>query len=327
MLNVRHLYAGVHPRGCLYEGMNCTSPIVAIDFETANERRDSACAIGLSRVEGGRVVRTQEFLIRPPEIRFTPFTVAIHGIRPDDVRNAPEFPEIWDRIAPDLSGATLLAHNASFDMSVLRAMLEHYGLAVPSHGFLCTLVTSRRLWPDLERHKLNYLSWHFGIELDHHKAGSDARACAEIALRAMAHTETADLPALALACGVGMGSIGALENQSCRVLAGKPQGGRPCRAMPEIIRRPDLAGCGIAFTGALASLSRREAEALACAAGLVPQSTVTRATDFLVVGRTADSGKLRRARDRAGIDGRPRMLDEREYRDMLGLAAPKAERV
>ncbi|MFM2044366.1 MAG: hypothetical protein RLY86_2942, partial [Pseudomonadota bacterium] len=70
-------------------------PLVAIDFETANEQRASACAIGVSRVEGGRVVWTREVLIRPPELRFTPFTIAVHGIRPEHVAHAPEFPEVW----------------------------------------------------------------------------------------------------------------------------------------------------------------------------------------------------------------------------------------
>ncbi|WP_119677433.1 exonuclease domain-containing protein [Indioceanicola profundi] len=304
---------------------SASAPIVAIDFETANEQRNSACAIGLSWVEDGRVVRTEEFLIRPPELRFTPFTIAVHGIRPQDVAHEPEFPDVWARLLPDLAGCTLIAHNASFDMGVLRAMLEHYRMDVPGHGFLCTLVTARRLWPELERHKLNHLAWHFGIELDHHKAGSDAQACAEIALRAMAHTGSASLPALALAAGVGMGLMGQEANQACRILAGKPRGnGAPPMKLPEVVRRSELAGCGIAFTGALSTLSRGEAEALACAAGLVPQTSVTRATDFLVVGRTTDSSKLRRARARADIDGRPRLVDEREYREMLGLVPAKA---
>ncbi|MFM2045497.1 MAG: hypothetical protein RLY86_4073, partial [Pseudomonadota bacterium] len=282
--------------------------------------------------EGGRVVWTREVLIRPPELRFTPFTIAVHGIRPEHVAHAPEFPEVWAALEPDLRGAVLLAHNASFDMGVLHAMLGTYGLPVPGHDFLCTLLTARRLWPTLERHKLNSLAYHFGIELNHHKAGSDARACAEIALRAMDHTGTTDAAALAQAAGLGLGRLGSGPGgdmvAACRVLPGRPEPRRPPTPdLPSIVAKPELFGAGIAFTGALATLSRGEAEALAHAAGLVPQGSVTRATDFLVVGRTTDSTKLRNARRRAAIDGRPRLLDEREYRDLLGLdamAAPAA---
>ena len=33
--------------------------VLALDFETANERRDSACAVGLAWIAGGRVVRRE----------------------------------------------------------------------------------------------------------------------------------------------------------------------------------------------------------------------------------------------------------------------------
>lgn len=203
--------------------MPAPPPLVAIDFETANEQRASACSIGLCRVEDGRIVWTAEHLIRPPELRFTPFTIAIHGIRPEDVADAPEFPDVWDALRPALEGAVLLAHNASFDMGVLRAMLETYGLGVPDHGYLCTLVAARRAWPDLEKHKLNHLARHFGIELEHHRAGSDARACAGIVLRAMADCGAADPAELAEVLGIGLGALGPGTHQPCRALPRRDQ--------------------------------------------------------------------------------------------------------
>jgi len=294
--------------------------LVAIDFETANEQRASACAIGLSWVEGGRVVRTEEHLIRPPELRFTPFTIAVHGIRPEDVADAPEFPEVWARLLPQLRGATLIAHNASFDMGVLQAMLAWYGEDVPDHAYLCTLVTARRVWPHLDRHKLNHLAWTFGITLDHHKAGSDARACAEIALHAMRETGTDRPEALAAGLGLTLGRIGPGGAISCKAWGDAPaRGSTRARPLPQVLRDPALVGQTIAFTGALQSLSRGEAETLAAMAGLTPHRSVTRGTDILVVGRTRDSTKLRTARNRQMLDGRPRLLGEAEFRTLLGL--------
>ena len=88
------------------------SRLVAIDFETANEQRASPCAIGLSYIEDGRVSETEAFLIRPPEMRFSRFNIAVHGITPEDVRDAPEWPELLEGLAPKLEGATLIAHNS-----------------------------------------------------------------------------------------------------------------------------------------------------------------------------------------------------------------------
>src|SRR5271165_2180388 len=108
-----------------------TSPIpdfVAIDFETATYRADSACSVGLVKVAGGRVVETAVHLIRPPtqEFRFT----YIHGLTWRDVAAADDFGTLWPRISAFLDGATFLAaHNSSFDKGVLEACCAAYGLA------------------------------------------------------------------------------------------------------------------------------------------------------------------------------------------------------
>ena len=78
-----------------YEG----GDYIAIDFETANEQRASACALGIAVGEGGRVVHSRAWLIRPPEMRFVPFNIGIHGISPKDVGDAPEFIEAWAAVS------------------------------------------------------------------------------------------------------------------------------------------------------------------------------------------------------------------------------------
>jgi DNA polymerase III subunit epsilon len=60
---------------------------VALDFETANENRDSACALGLVVVENNEIVKKDYWLIRPKELYFNPFNISIHGITPDDVKD------------------------------------------------------------------------------------------------------------------------------------------------------------------------------------------------------------------------------------------------
>lgn len=170
---------------------------VAIDFETANERRDSACAVGLAWIEGGRVVRRESRLIRPPALRFSPGNIRIHGILPADVRDKPVFPEAMAAFLPDLSDRLVLAHNASFDMGVLAASLAAHGQPVPPLTYLCTVQVARRVFAHPEGCGLAKVAGRLGIRFAHHDAGEDAYACAEIALAAMRETGAADVTDLA----------------------------------------------------------------------------------------------------------------------------------
>ena len=174
-----------------------TTSVVAIDFETANERRDSACAVGLAWIEDGRVVRRESRLIRPPELRFAPGNIRIHGILPADVRHAPPFPDVMAEFLPELRGGLLLAHNAVFDIGVLCASLAAWGRPVPPLTYLCTLQIARRVFSDPAGCGLAKVAARLGIRFEHHDAGEDAYACAEIALAAVRETGAADVADLA----------------------------------------------------------------------------------------------------------------------------------
>lgn len=155
---------------------------VAIDFETADNGRDSACSVALVRVEGDRVVAREHRLIRPPRRDFV-FTY-IHGIRWRDVQHEPPFAGVWPTLEPLLAGASrLVAHNAAFDRSVLKRCCEAALLPMPAHPFECTVKLARRTW-DLPNAKLNTVCDHLKIPLKHHDALSDAEACARILLAA-----------------------------------------------------------------------------------------------------------------------------------------------
>ncbi len=167
--------------------------IIALDFETANERRDSACAVGLAWIEDGAVVRRESRLIRPPELRFSPGNIRVHGIVPADVRTQPTFPEVMAEFLPDLASGLVLAHNAGFDMGVLRASLSAYALRPPAFAYLCTLQIARRVFPAKEGCGLGKVAARLGIRFEHHDAGEDAYACAEVALAAMRRVGAPDI--------------------------------------------------------------------------------------------------------------------------------------
>ncbi len=157
----------------------------AIDFETACYQRASACAVALVRVRGGAVVETFQTLLKPPEgMGILPSFTAIHGITMRDVARAPDFAGIWPSMRDFIGDDFLVAHNSSFDRSVLKRCLEHYGIEYTMPRFECTVSCSRKKWPGLENHRLDTVSDHLGIELSHHEALSDALACARIFVEA-----------------------------------------------------------------------------------------------------------------------------------------------
>lgn len=168
---------------------------IALDFETANPAPGNACQLGLAWIEHGRVSRVESRLIRPRDMRFT-FSW-VHGITADDVKDAPEFPDILEEFRGDLHGALVLAHNAGFDSGVMRGCARAYGVRQPKMRFLCTLTIARQVWPDLPSKALKNVARHLCIAFRHHDAGEDARACAEIAIAAaeeLGVAEIADIP-------------------------------------------------------------------------------------------------------------------------------------
>ena len=156
---------------------------VAIDFETANQSRDSACSIGIAIAEGGRIVALEQRLIRPPTSEF--FFTYIHGLTWNEVRNEPSFAEVWRDLCPVVADADFIAaHNASFDRSVLRACCGTHRLRLPKQPFVCTVQVARSVF-GIYPTKLPDVCRHLRIPLSHHEAGSDAEACARIVLAAM----------------------------------------------------------------------------------------------------------------------------------------------
>jgi DNA polymerase-3 subunit epsilon len=155
---------------------------VALDFETADQGRDSACAIGIVRVEKGKIAAKEHRLIRPPRQEFL-FTY-IHGITWEDVAGEPTFREVWQDVQVLLDGVGFIAaHNASFDSGVLRACCQAAGISLPSQPFLCTVGLARRTW-GIYPTKLPNVCEALKIKLKHHEALSDAEACARIVLAA-----------------------------------------------------------------------------------------------------------------------------------------------
>ena len=157
--------------------------MVAFDVETPNSRCDRICSAGLTVIENNRVVESTEIRINP-ETEFDWRCIKVHGIRPSDVKDEPAFPEVWDRIRGIMESSVILAHNAMFDLGVLRKLLDHYELEFHPVRYADTLRISRAVYGKLmPNHKLGTLCQELGIPLSAHQAGSDSFGCAELYLR------------------------------------------------------------------------------------------------------------------------------------------------
>ncbi|SFN06287.1 DNA polymerase-3 subunit epsilon [Algoriella xinjiangensis] len=157
---------------------------VAIDFETANNYRNSACAVGIVTVTDNII--TDEFytLIQPPLNQYNYHNIQVHGIHPEHTISSPTFDDVYFEIKQRLQNQIIVAHNESFDRSVLRKTMEFYGLNYNllniAEKWECTyrIFKLKGIVPT----KLSDCARKFNLQLNHHEALSDARVCAQLYL-------------------------------------------------------------------------------------------------------------------------------------------------
>ena len=153
-----------------------------LDFETANSCNGSICSVGVAVVENGEVLGRKEYLIKPHKSLdwMSKFCRDIHGITYEDLRESPEFPEIWQSVKTMLTSADcVVIHNAPFDLRHLHKVLEIYHLPSVSFDYVCSLKLCRLHFPEFPKHDLADVAEHFGIAFQHHDALEDAETCAK----------------------------------------------------------------------------------------------------------------------------------------------------
>ena len=157
----------------------------AIDFETATGKRYSACAVGIITVEEGKTIDEYDSLIQPPDNEYSYYNTQVHGIAENDTFNALSFPDVYTEIRKRLKGKTIVAHNESFDRSVLQKTMQYYDLDYSelniSNPWECTLKIYRA--KGYKPTSLDICCRRQGIKLNHHEALSDARGCAMLYLK------------------------------------------------------------------------------------------------------------------------------------------------
>lgn len=301
----------------------------AIDFETANASRTSACAVGICVVQDGQITQCLHRLIRPEPLDFSTMNIIIHGITAADVADAPVFADVWMEIREMVHGP-LIAHNASFDISVIRRSLEAADLPCPEWSYYCTLTLSKRVWPDLATYRLDELARYLDVPLRHHDAAEDARACAMVALEACRCTGATTLNQMEQLCGVSAGRLeyvragGAVRAPRARLCPGVRVKDIAAPDAPVDTSHP-LYGKRCVFSGSLASMTRREAMQAVVNVGGICSDSVRCDTNYVVLGQDGYAGyapdykssKTRRA-EQLAAEGHPiTIVSEADFQALL----------
>lgn len=154
----------------------------AIDFETATGYHP--CSVGIVTVENGIIVDEFVTLIKPPNNVYSPFTIQVHGIYPRDTLNAKSFDQVYPEIQKRLQNRIVVAHNESFDRNVLIKSMELYNLDYSALNLALRWECTVKIYKakGFKPTKLSDCCSAMKIDLNHHEALSDARACAKLYL-------------------------------------------------------------------------------------------------------------------------------------------------
>lgn len=156
----------------------------AIDFETATGYPESACAVGIVTVNDGIITEEYYTLIQPPNNEYWYQNIMVHGIKPIETMNGKTFDQLFPEIQKRLFGRKIVAHNEAFDRRVLTKTMKAYGLYYDeleiADMWECTCKIYRK--KGYKPANLKHCSDLNNIQLVHHEALSDARACAKLYL-------------------------------------------------------------------------------------------------------------------------------------------------
>lgn len=264
----------------------------AIDFETANSFRGSPCAVGIVKVRDGVVVDATSWLMRPPAgfDDFDGFNIALHGITPEKVADQPRFAARLPEILAFADGLPLVAHNAAFDVGVLRDACDASDEPWPTLDYACSLVLSRQTY-QLLSYSLPWVAEAAGSPLvAHHDPLADATAAAHIVLDLARRREVETLSALVADSRCFLGHVGGESWQGCHSTWSGT--GLLPSPNPNADAAHPFFGREMAFTGALASMTRAQAWEVVAERGATAAAGVTKHTSILVIG-FQDARKLR----------------------------------
>ena len=296
-----------------------------INFQTADEQRDSICKVELTFVENDEIIDTKSYLIKPdcyPD--FDLENVMIHNISARDVKDSPKFSDIWPEIVSQLEGKFVFTHNGGFHMSALWHVLDFYEIEYPNFEHGCTAIAAKKLHPSLGLYTFQYLAEHFNINNNEPYTVQVAR----LALELLKDNEDKNIKDYLLEIGVIVGNISApyvfSPCLSKRIYRPREQKyGLDSFPQDDSKHNPDsiFYNAEVVFTGSLKTMIRKEAIQKIALIGGLPSDSLKMTTNYLVCG--ADdienitpsnmSGKFKKARSYAEKGCDIEIIDENTF--------------
>lgn len=275
----------------IMEGITFT----AFAIETVNFDQDSPCKIGLTVVENGAIVNSFFKLINPGNVDYYGFVSEEFGITSSMVFKSPEFPEVWSLLVQDFENSPyIVSYGDGYDFRVIRNVLYKYNLPFPNFKFFSSKTITRRIYPEFPSFSINWVCESLGINDYLPEAQKKSETCAKILLKAIEKSGCKTIEELLQIVKIDSGKIssdGTYLIQNTKRIHHTQSGKRI--SAKDILSTIDSSNFdpehlmyqkNVSITGTLSRLTKNEAKKLVAGIGGIPQDTVTRETNFLVVG-------------------------------------------
>ncbi|MGN0804666.1 MAG: exonuclease domain-containing protein [Candidatus Coproplasma sp.] len=297
--------------------------ITVIDFETATSAFNSACSIGITVIEDGKIIDNKHYYIQPPNNKYSSINIGVHGIKPEITANSPIFPEVWEQIKVYFDNSYIAAHNASFDLSVLKTTLSFYDIPQPHFMYFDTLHLFDEWLNYNDKRTLDALCRKFGICLDcHHSAGDDSKATAELIIYHYKECGYNDLTEYFNSLDLKNYGFISVNKKSAYISYKKHKSADEIAASTDTtFVDSQFNGKTFLFTGELSTLSREEAMQEVVKRGGLIRDGISKSVDILVNANKDGviTSKVNKALELQNKGCAIQIINESEFLRMLNL--------
>ena len=326
LIKYQNLLSSLLTGKLLNRGVKNTKPIIetitVIDFETASNSFFSACAIGIVVLKDREIIDKQYYLIQPPDNFYEKENISIHGITPEQTVNAEAFPAIWKKIKHLFNNTYVAAHNANFDMSVLKATLNYYDIEQPSFFYMNTISVSSYCIPSGEQigKSLADRCAYYNIPLlDHHNALCDAEAAAQLIIYQLEHSRYKTFTSFVHCC-VTLHDYDEIKlKKSNSNFKHKNMNVNELATTVAVAdeKDADFNGKVFVFTGELKKFTREQAMAKVISRGGTVKNAISKKVDVLVHAENDITTKVKKAME-LQANGHPiKIITEEQFMQML----------
>lgn len=286
------------------------SDYCVIDLETTGLSfyYDNILEIGILKVINNQVVETYNQLINPG-IPIPDFITDLTGITDDMVKNEPTINSVKGDVLNFLADNIIIGHNTSFDLNFIKTKFD----VELSNKYIDTLQFSRKLYPELKKHRLTDLTNYLNIHNNKHRALGDCMSTKELydhikEKMAINNLEISDIfYTKSYKNGIDVTTI---NPQSYDIDENNFFYEKHC-----------------VFTGTLEKMVRKEAMQIVVNVGGILDKSVTRATNYLILGnndycksiKDGKSSKHKKAEQLKANGQDIEVIDEFTFYKLIGL--------